>query len=56
MSVGFLLVADLFWLLRYGYQETISYQTLELSRSHPIVPFLVGFGVGLLAGHLFFPQ
>jgi len=51
-----LIVYDI-WLLHIGGSEaTISWQTLQFSRKHPIVPLLTGFIAGLLGGHLFWSQ
>lgn len=35
---------------------TLSEQLLDLARKAPIVAFAVGLAVGVLAGHLFWPQ
>jgi len=47
------------WLVESG-RPAISEHLLALARRHPVVPCLVGVGlgllVGLLAGHLFLPQ
>lgn len=48
--IALVLLADLFVLMRGGW--TISRTMRELGK-HPIVPFLVGFLIGLIAGHLF---
>lgn len=45
------------WLLaRGGPGATISWHTYEASQREPIVPLLLGFLVGLLCGHLFWPN
>lgn len=40
------------WALTRGYEWTISSTLLEASKRWPVIPFLLG----LLAGHLFFPN
>jgi hypothetical protein len=47
---------DLAAALHWGQEGTISWQLLQLARRHPIVAFLLGFGGGILIGHLFWPQ
>jgi hypothetical protein len=51
-----LIVYDVFLAITAGPGATISWQTLQASRQHPIIPLLVGFVVGLLFGHLFWSQ
>lgn len=36
--------------------NTISEIVLDFSLKHPIVPFVLGAIMGILAGHLFWPQ
>jgi hypothetical protein len=36
-----------------GIRATISYHVYHCSLANPIVPFLAGFIIGILAGHLF---
>jgi TRAP-type C4-dicarboxylate transport system permease small subunit len=43
---------DVWALIWAGEEFTVSHTILELSRAHPLVPLLVG----LLLGHLFWPQ
>lgn len=45
-------VFDVWTLSTQGYETTISWQTLVISKQWPVVPFLLGF----LAGHLVFPN
>ncbi len=47
---------DIYLALRGGYPATISYQILQVSRAEPIIPLLVGLILGILLGHLFWPQ
>jgi hypothetical protein len=51
-----LIVYDIYLVATGGPEATISWQTLQASRQHPIIPLLVGFIVGLLFGHLFWSQ
>lgn len=50
--VGALIGYDIFAYLRWGYHGTISYDVLSASLRHPLIPFMVG----VIAGHLFWPQ
>jgi hypothetical protein len=43
---------DIFAATKWGYHGTLSYDILNASFSHPILPF----AAGVLCGHLFFPQ
>jgi hypothetical protein len=52
----FLIVLDVWLFGRGGYQATISYEVLQASRTHPVIPLLVGLVTGLLFGHLFWSQ
>jgi hypothetical protein len=47
-----LLAYDMYALIYFGWDETISVATLQLSKKFPVVPFLAG----LVCGHLFWPQ
>jgi hypothetical protein len=47
---------DTFLVLRYGAEQSISWQTYEAARNQPIIPLLVGLISGILFGHLFWPQ
>ena len=38
--------------IKYGYKDTISWDILNTSLSHPILPF----AAGVLCGHFFWPQ
>jgi hypothetical protein len=45
------------WLYgRGGYHATISYMFLTAAERWPVVSFVVGLALGLLGGHLFWPQ
>lgn len=46
-TVG-LILYDFYAVIRHGAQATISWQFIELSKTHPFLPFLLG----VLAGHL----
>ncbi len=47
---------DVWTYRRRGYETTISYMLLTAARSRPIVAALIGLAVGILFGHLFWPQ
>lgn len=42
------------WCLRVG-RDTLSLRVLAWTRSWPILPFLLGVGVGVVAGHWWWP-
>lgn len=50
--VAFLIGYDIFAVIRWGYHGTISYDVLTAARAYPII----GVGVGIVIGHLFWPQ
>jgi hypothetical protein len=39
-----------------GYPATISYRALQAARREPIIPLVVGLALGILLGHLYWPQ
>ncbi len=49
LTVVILLGYDVYAVLKGGLKNTISWQTTELSKEYPIIPFLLG----MLAGHFF---
>ena len=51
-----LVVYDLHLYATGGYQATISYRALQAARREPIIPLLVGLALGILLGHLYWPQ
>jgi hypothetical protein len=51
-----LICYDVFLVWHYGVEQTISWQTYQAARSEPIIPLLLGLAVGILFGHLFWPQ
>ncbi len=51
-----LIVLDIVWATDKLPHNTISAITLDTSRKHPILPLLVGLVLGILFGHLFWPQ
>jgi hypothetical protein len=51
-----LIVWDVIAALNWGYEATISCQTLRVSQQHPIIPLALGLVTGLLFGHLFWSQ
>ena len=51
-----MIVADIILALHGGYKATISWETWQASKTHPVIPLLCGFIVGLLFGHLFWSQ
>ena len=52
--IGFtgLIVYDVYLAAQGGYENTISYRCLQAARREPLLPLVVG----LLLGHLFWPQ
>ncbi len=54
--VAVIAVYDGWTFARRGYQTTISYLLLSAARKRPIVAALIGLLVGILFGHLFWPQ
>jgi len=48
VAVGYDIFAYFYW----AYEGTISFKVLTASRKYPIIPF----AVGVIAGHLFWPQ
>jgi hypothetical protein len=51
-----LVVFDIYLAVSGGYSATISYQTLQAARDEPIIPLVVGLVLGILLGHIFWPQ
>jgi hypothetical protein len=56
VGVTLLTVYDVWAALSHGYEATMSYVILHASLRYPIIPFLAGLVIGILAGHLFAPQ
>jgi hypothetical protein len=56
VGVTILTVYDIWALTTHGYEATMSYVILDASLNYPIIPFVVGLIIGILAGHLFAPQ
>lgn len=56
ICLGWLIVFDVIALHREGPEATISHQLLQAAREHPVVPLVIGWAIGLLCGHLFWPQ
>ncbi len=56
--IGFtgLIVYDVYLAAQGGYENTISYRCLQVARREPLLPLVVGLVLGLLLGHLFWPQ
>jgi hypothetical protein len=56
--IGFtgLIVYDVYLAAQGGYENTISYLCLQAARREPLLPLVVGLVLGLLLGHLFWPQ
>ena len=55
IGVFFLLIAyDIYAVTKN--KPTISWIVFDTSRRWPVVPFLSGFIIGFLMGHLFFPM
>ncbi len=55
-AAAFLLGYDLCLCLRDGSEASISWNLYRLACDNPLVPLLIGFFVGLLFGHLFWPN
>jgi hypothetical protein len=55
---AFLILAayDIYLHTTGGYRATISYRALQAARSEPIIPLVVGLALGILLGHLYWPQ
>jgi hypothetical protein len=49
-------VYDVWLFARGGVASTISHQVLAHAREAPILPLAVGLILGILLGHLFWPQ
>jgi hypothetical protein len=61
LGVAFVTVAvvaayDIWAYRSHGYHATISYLLLSASQKRPIVAALIGLALGILLGHLFWPQ
>lgn len=54
VGVFFLLIAYDIYAVTKG-KSTVSWIIFDTSRRWPVVPFLSGFIIGFLMGHLFFP-
>jgi hypothetical protein len=52
----FLIGWDIYQGVRYGYYETISFQVFEASSNHPIIPAGFFLILGVIIGHVFWPQ
>lgn len=52
LTAVFLIVYDIWAVLKYGIAGTISWQVWDKSRRFPIIPL----AVGILVGHLFWRQ
>jgi hypothetical protein len=46
--IGLAGIADLFFFMRGGIKDTLSYQFWKLSKQWPLIPFIAG----MIAGHL----
>ena len=55
-SAVFLGVVDGFLYWTGGSPATISFQVLEASQRYPGIVFVIGLLIGILIGHLLFPQ
>jgi hypothetical protein len=49
-------VYDIHLATTWGYHATISFQVLQAAREEPIIPLVVGLTLGILLGHIFWPQ
>lgn len=50
--LAFIAIYDLYVALTSDYRSTVSYVCMQAALAYPIIPFLVG----VLMGHLFWPQ
>ena len=50
--IGYDIYAD----FRWGYKETFSYIIYTAAKTEPIIAWAIGGAMGLLSGHLFWPQ
>lgn len=57
-GIGIVAIAalDIYRLVKYGFEGTLSWYLYRNSLSYPIIPATIGFVVGLLFGHLFWDQ
>jgi hypothetical protein len=53
LAVVIVTVVDVWLYRRGGTRETISWLVWSWSLNNPILPFMVGFLLGVLCGHLF---
>jgi hypothetical protein len=56
LAVITLVVFDVYLAVKGGYFATISYQVLAAAREEPIIPLVLGLVLGILMGHIFWPQ
>ena len=52
----FLIAYDVWLVANFGVEQTISWRTYTAAKSEPIIPLILGLIVGILFGHLFWPQ
>ena len=57
-AIGFMVIIgnDIYLAARYGWNSTLSFWILTNSYKYPIIPWVIGLAMGLLAGHLFWNQ
>jgi hypothetical protein len=53
---GVLAAYDVYLNAQGGLANTISHRALQAARQYPVIPLVLGLAVGLLLGHLFWPQ
>lgn len=51
-----LIAYDIWTLVKRGYETTISWNALYLSKKYPIIPYVIGGFIGVIAGHLWWPH
>lgn len=57
LACAFVLIGYDVWLYWYGgTKATISWHTYLASRTEPIIPLAIGLILGILLGHLFWPN
>jgi len=54
--VAGLVAFDIYLAVTGGYPATISYQALQAAREEPIIAVVLGLVLGILIGHIFWPQ
>lgn len=56
IAVIIIIGTDIYLAIKGGFQATLSYWMMLNSIKYPIMPAMLGFGIGLLFGHFFWDQ